>query len=75
MLSSRISVIEGHNRDNRTDELYKPLRDTFLLDTTAKKSFLEDVSRYSHISHSAKAHTFTENHKLVFILSLRVSKH
>jgi hypothetical protein len=59
MLSSRISVIQGHNRDKSTDELYKPLRDTLLLDTTAKKTFLDDMSRLSHISHSAKAHTFS----------------
>jgi hypothetical protein len=57
MFQSRISVIEGHNRDNRTDELYEPLRKTFLLDTTAKKSYLDDVSRVSHLSHQAKIHT------------------
>jgi hypothetical protein len=29
-----------------------------LLDTTAKKTVLDDASRVSHISHSAQAHTF-----------------
>jgi predicted xylose isomerase-like sugar epimerase len=65
MLNSRISVIEGHIRDTNADSLYKPLRDTFLLDTTAKKSFLDDVSRFSHVSHSVKTHTYVENHRLV----------
>lgn len=50
MFQSRISVIEGHNRDNQTDSLYDPLRKTFLLDTTAKKSYLDDVSKVSHIA-------------------------
>lgn len=65
MFQSRISVIEGHNRDNQTDSLYDPLRKTFLLDTTAKKSYLDDVSKVSRISHSAKIHTIQENHDLV----------
>lgn len=74
MLESRISVIEGHNRDRRTDELYKPLRDTLLADTTAKKSYLDDVSRLSHISHSVLTHTYQENHRLVHLLLLRANK-
>lgn len=41
MFQSRISVIEGRNKDTRSDQLYEPLRKTFLLDTTAKKSILE----------------------------------
>jgi len=38
--------------------LYEPLRKTFLLDTTAKKTVLDDASRVSHLSHSAQPHTY-----------------
>ena len=65
MYHSRISVLAGHNKDTKTDELYEPLRKTFLLDTTAKKTYLEDVSRVSHVSHLSRIHNFAENHELV----------
>lgn len=65
MFQSRISVIQGHNKDNNTDDLYEPLRKTFLVDTTAKKTFLDDASRISHLSNAAKAHTLDENKLIV----------
>ena len=68
MQHSRISVLEGHNKDSKTDELYEPLRKTFLLDTTAKKTYLEDVSRVSHVSHFTRIHNSVENHELVLSL-------
>lgn len=63
MYQSRIvSVIEGHNRDEKTDHLYDPLRKTFMEDTTAKKSYLDDVSRVSHLTHFSRIHNYNENH-------------
>ena len=72
MYHSRISVLDGHNKDRKTDELYEPLRKTFLLDTTAKKTYLEDVSRVSHLSHLTKIHNYSENHDLVGMGLFRV---
>jgi hypothetical protein len=40
MFGSRVTVIEGHNKYLTTDQLYDPLRKTFLLDTTARKTEL-----------------------------------
>lgn len=56
MYESKISVIGGHNKDYNTDHLYDPLRKTFLEDTTAKKTYLEDKSRYSRLSHLTRIH-------------------
>lgn len=58
MLQSRVSVIEGHHRDTKIDQLYEPLRKTFLLDTTAKKSVLDDASRVSNVSQSAMVYNY-----------------
>lgn len=38
MFGSRVTVIEGHNKFQSTDQLYEPLRKTFMLDTTARKT-------------------------------------
>lgn len=58
MFESKISVIGGHNKDGNTDHLYDPLRKTFLEDTTAKKTFLDNQSRYSHLSHLTRIHNY-----------------
>ena len=58
MFESKISVLGGHNKDYVTDHLYDPLRKTFLEDTTAKKTYLENQSRFSHISHIARIHNY-----------------
>lgn len=58
MFHSRISVIGGHNKNDHTDHLYDPLRKTFLLDTTARKTYIEDASRVSHITHLTSIHNY-----------------
>jgi hypothetical protein len=72
MFQSRVSVVKGHNKYENTDNLYEPLRKTFMLDTTAKKDMLTEASRVSHVTNVVRTGTYAQNYQLVRLLLLRV---
>jgi hypothetical protein len=74
MFQSRVAVVEGHNKDSNTDNLYEPLRKTFLVDTTAKKDLMAEASMVSQISHTIRPGTYAQNYMLVTMLSCRAPK-
>jgi hypothetical protein len=65
MLQSRVSLTGGQTRNCNTDSLYDPLRQTLLLDTTAKKQMLDQASLISNVSHVSRTHTRAQNNLLV----------
>ena len=62
MYNSRVSVGSGHAHDRFTDQLYEPLRKTFLEDTTAKKPILYEAAKVSKVSKQLSPRRFANNH-------------